>query len=69
MLKAEITSTPQYFLIRAVNPPLVIPFSIANLTFEYGNNRNLLIKLGTFSISTYKLSTLFLSLIKLKKLF
>ena len=40
--------------------------SITNLTFEYGNNRNLLFKLGSFSISTYKLSTLFLSMLKIK---
>ena len=40
--------------------------SIANLTITYSNKRNLLFKLGTFMISTYKLSTLFLSMIKLK---
>ena len=40
--------------------------SIVNLTLAYSNNRNLLFKLGTISLSTYKLSTLFLSMIKLK---
>ena len=40
--------------------------SIANLTITYCNKRNLLFKLGTFLVSTYKLSTLFLSMIKLK---
>ena len=40
--------------------------SIANLTLTYGSNRNLLFKLGTISLSTYKLSTLFLLMIKLK---
>ena len=39
---------------------------IANMTFNYNNNRNILFKLGTFQITTYKSCILFISLLKLK---
>ena len=41
-------------------------FTIANLTFTYSNKRNIVFKLGTFSFATYKLSTVFLSMLNLK---
>ena len=40
--------------------------SLTNLTIIYSNSMSLIFKLGKFSISTYKLSTIFLSMIKLK---
>ena len=40
--------------------------TIANMTMIYNNKMNLIFKLGTVALSTYKLSTIFLAMIKLK---